>query len=110
MIMSSLGRRHFCIPSFFRFLSRKFCDAKLSVKCYVAPSQEYLLHYFDNYSMAWNKYAEVKKDDNYASETVETLSQFKKLHVHVAEDCEENLKAGTILIEIRDDDDLNRLR
>lgn len=96
---------HMCMLDSVRRLS-----VSLRVKHFVTPSRAYLQTYFEQYIIAWNIHADFKRDDKYVTETVETLSEFNRIHVHVAEDANGVLKAGTILIEIRDVQDLNRLR
>mmetsp|Transcript_13183 Transcript_13183/g.17084 ORF Transcript_13183/g.17084 Transcript_13183/m.17084 type:complete len:200 (+) Transcript_13183:25-624(+) len=76
---------------------------------YDKVSKDYLKDYFDQYVLAYNRASSSLRDDQYAANTAEIMSQFDNIHAYVAEN-NGKILAGTLLIEIRTDSDLDNLK
>jgi hypothetical protein len=85
-----------------------------TVQHYINPDNNYIQRYYDLYAKSYNAFnheSGAKRDDNYATETMQLLSRFDTVHAYVAEDKDtKELLAGTMLIEIRTDKDFEYLK
>lgn len=93
-----------------RFLTnpvRRF--SLLKINHYEKVSKNYLINYFDQYVLAYNKLSDKKRDSNYSIEVSTILEKFNNVHAYVGESSENKneLLAGTLLVEIKTDFELN---
>ena len=95
--------------------SRLLCSSKpYTVSHYLRPSKEYLKHYFDQYVASYDSFNhsdDMRRGSEYSQQTADFLSKFDTVHAYVAEDKKtKELVAGTLLLEIRTDEDLDNLK
>ena len=95
--------------------SRLLCSSKpYTVSHYLRPSKEYLRHYFDLYVASYDSLSrsdDMRRGSEYSRQTADFLSNFDTVHAYVAEDKKtKELVAGTLLLEIRTDEDLDNLK
>ena len=93
-------------------------SSKPFLQCIANPTSAFLTAYFNKYVLAWNRTSPVKRDEEYAPETVSSLLEFQAPWASVTayvivekEEGEEkgNIVAGTLLVHVKNEAHLARL-